>query len=607
MPIRSTLLSAALFALCTVSISVWAQGSAPARSFIVVLTDQAGPPEWVAEQIAIKHGGRVGFIYDRVLNGFSITLPLAAVRGVANRPDVAYVERDLPMSIIAQDMPTGIERIFAADNANLDIDGTDDFRVDADVAVLDTGIDLEHPDLNVVGGANCLQSTGGGPPWARSFYCDAAVSADDDHYHGTHVAGTIGAIDNGSGVVGVAPGVRLWAVKVLDSSGSGYASGIIAAMDWVSANGGIEVINMSLSGPGISTAYQTAIDNTVAAGVVVVVAAGNNDADAGGYSPAYVPSAITVSALADFDGVAGEGGSPGCLMDQDDTLADFSNWGTVIDIAAPGVCILSTLPLEQGEYGILNGTSMAAPHVAGTAAILASGAGAPSNGTDVQAIRDVLVGQGNFGWIDDSGDGTQEPLLDLSNSGVFFPAVVAGEEDAGGSPPTGSPPIASFSYSCTDLDCIFDGSGSSDADGSISGYSWNFNGPTGSGVTASHSFTNSGTYEVTLTVTDNDGMTDSDSREILVSASAGGGITLSATGYKVKGWHKVDLSWNNGVISADNVDVHRNETTPSAFSFTTDNVGSYTDEPNQKGGGSYSYRVCEAGTSICSAEVNVTF
>jgi subtilisin family serine protease len=107
-----------------------------------------------------------------------------------------------------QTVPTGIQRIFADTNANIDIDGTDDFRVDVDVAVIDTGVDFQHPDLNVVGGVNCA----GGSPFGQLH-----AGGDDDHYHGTHVAGTIAAIDNGIGVVGVAPGARLWAVKVLNS------------------------------------------------------------------------------------------------------------------------------------------------------------------------------------------------------------------------------------------------------------------------------------------------------------------------------------------------------------------------------------------------------
>lgn len=200
--IRSYTFPAILLALLAILASFSVQGAPPSRSYIVVLHDHAGPPDWIAEELVHTHGGRVGYVYNHVLNGFSIHLPIQAVNAVANHPNVAYIERDLPMSIITQSTPTGIDRSFASGNSNLDIDSSDDFRVDADVAVLDTGIDLEHPDLHIEGGANCLQADGGGPPWARTYYCDPQISADDDHYHGTHVAGTIGAIDNGIGTCG---------------------------------------------------------------------------------------------------------------------------------------------------------------------------------------------------------------------------------------------------------------------------------------------------------------------------------------------------------------------------------------------------------------------
>lgn len=592
-------LATLLLAVFALVLPLGAQSDPPSRSFIVVLNDGAGPPDWVAEEVALHHGGRVGYVYEHALKGFSISLPLSAVQSVANRPDVAFIERDLPVSIVAQAMPTGIDRSFASSNPNLDIDSTDDYRVDADVAVLDTGIDLEHTDLYVVGGANCLQSSGGGPPWMRTYYCDPDVSADDDHYHGTHVAGTVGAIDNGFGVVGVAPGVRLWAVKVLDSNGSGYTSGIVAGIDWVVANGTIEVLNMSLGGSGVSEAYQTAIDNAVASGVVVVVAAGNSDDDANNYSPAYVESAITVSALADFDGLEGGLGAETCRSDQDDTLADFSNWGSAIDIAAPGVCILSTYPIEHGEYGTISGTSMAAPHVAGAAALLASGANAPVDGADVQAIRDTLVNTGNYNWVDDSGDGIHEPLLDVSDTTVYAPTLVAG---GGGGGSGNEAPTASYSYSCTDLSCDFDASGSSDSDGSITGYDWDFgDGNTGSGVTVSHTYATDGSYSVTLTVTDDDGSTDSSTQTVSVSTATDDGISLSATGYKEKGLHKVDLIWS-GATSTD-MDVYRD----GGLLVTTANDGAYTDHIDQRGGAQYTYQICEAGTSTCSAEVTVTF
>jgi hypothetical protein len=249
-----------------------------------------------------------------------------------------------------------------------------------------------------------------------------ANSGSDECGHGTHVAGTIGAIDNGEGVVGVAPGARLWAVKVLNSFCGGTEEGIAAGVDWVTAHASeIEVANMSLgcrvSGCSLP-AVEKAINTSIEAGVVYVVAAGNENEDAKQHSPSKVASAITVSAIADYDGKAGGLSSYSCVnAGLDDQRASFSNYGTVVDIAAPGVCILSTLPGKG--YGKATGTSMASPHVAGAAAVLAAQQN-PNSKADVEAIRTKLVNAGNKGWTDTSGDGVQEPLLDVSSELTFW-------------------------------------------------------------------------------------------------------------------------------------------------------------------------------------------
>jgi subtilisin family serine protease len=433
-------------------------------------------------------------------------MPRAALAGIARDPRVAYIEEDRPVSINVQDIPTGIERINADLNGNIDIDGIDDFQVDVDVAVLDTGIDFQHPDLNVMGGVNCS----GGSPFNNS----CSPGGDDDHYHGTHVAGTIGALDNGIGVVGVAPGARLWAVKVLKSNGSGYTSWIVAGIDWVVGEGYIEVINMSLGGSGVSRAYETAIDAAVASGVVVVVAAGNDASDANNYSPAYVDSAITVSALADFDGVGGGSAAPTCRDDQDDTLADFSNWGTAVDIAAPGVCIRSTYPLEKGEYGTISGTSMAAPHVAGAAALLASTGLSPAD------IRDAFIQMDNSGWTDDSPDEITEPLLDVSTFGATLIAT-------GGGGVVDDPPTASFSVSCDDLTCAFTDTSTDTNGGVILSWLWTFQNSDGSITTSilqnppDKTYAAAGTYNVSLMVTDDADPAQANTATRSVTVSAG--------------------------------------------------------------------------------------
>jgi subtilisin family serine protease len=526
----------ALLAAFAAPIAASAQGGPPQDRYIVVLNAGAGFPDEVAADVALRANGRVGYVYEHALQGFSITMPRAARAGIARDPRVAYVEEDRPVSINIDDqvVPTGIDRIYITPSEP-DIDGND-LRVDVDVAVLDTGIDRQHPDLNVVGGTNCLKTTDNGPPWARGFYCDDNENGDDDHYHGTHVAGTIAALDNDIGVVGVAPGARLWAVKVLDSGASGWFSGIVAGIDWVAERGGIEVINMSLSGSGTSTAMNDAIRNAVEKGVVVVVAASNNDADAANYTPANAPYAITVSALADFNGLPGGLAPYTCRSDQDDTLADFSNWGEIIDIAAPGVCIYSTYPLEKGEYGTISGTSMASPHVAGAAALLASGANPPANAVEVQSLRDTLIDAGNFNWTDDSGDNFHERLLDIS---TFSAALV--ETDGGGGD-VDLLPTASFIYTCdTAGACSFDGTGSSGGNTPIASYSWDFGDstPLGSGSSPNHTYTTAGPFTAMLTVIDGDDDSDSMSDTVTILVSGGANdIYVSAINVSDKDYGK---------------------------------------------------------------------
>ena len=385
-------------------------------AFVVVLAAAAGDPGAVAAEHGAALGFTVDYVYRSALTGYAADLTPTARAALAADPRVVAVEADRRLTRTAM-MPPGIDRIDADLSGTAGIDDADRPRVDSDVAVLDTGIDKEHTDLNVAGGFNCAKDKG-----------------HDDHLgHGTHIAGIVGALDDGQGVVGVAPGVRLWAVRVLDNEGRGTTRELLCGVDWVTATrldadptNDIDVANLSLGGEGRDDGQcgqsdgdllHQAICRSVAAGVTYVVAAGNDSADAAHYTPAAYDEVITVSALADSDGrPGGLGGSPACREDGDDTLANFSNYGTDIDLIAPGVCILSTVPVDgrvpnnPRGYGVLTGTSFAAPHVAGAAALWLAG----HPGAGPAQVRQALVAAGTSDWdATEDLDGVKEPLLDV--------------------------------------------------------------------------------------------------------------------------------------------------------------------------------------------------
>jgi subtilisin family serine protease len=273
-----------------------------------------------------------------------------------------------------------------------------------DVAVLDSGIAAAHPDLNLVGGVAC------GPN----------KTSVDGAGHGTHVAGIIGARDNGFGVVGVAPGARLWAVKVLTDKGIGSWGSVICGIDWVTANAStIEVANMSLGGKGSDDGdcgrtkhdpVHEAICASVAAGVTYVVGAGNGSEDAATFIPAAYDEVLTVSALTDYDGKPGGLAQPTCFnLGADDSLATYSNFGADIDLIAPGSCIFSTWAPDS--YQNLTGTSMAGPHVTGGAALYA----ATHPGAGPAQVRAALLAQGTTDWnASTDPDGIKEPQLNVA-------------------------------------------------------------------------------------------------------------------------------------------------------------------------------------------------
>jgi subtilisin len=350
--------------------------------YIVVLEEGSTGHATAADHRRVA-GARVLHTYDATIHGYAARLSSAGLAKVKADPRVERVVADAEGEVLAaQSLPTGVNRVDADVSATAQLAGDGSGTVPGDVAIMDTGIDTAHPDLTVPGGINCL-----GPVDA---YNDGTIN--DAHGHGTHVAGTVGAKDDANGVVGVAPGVRVWSVRVADRLGVSSTSEQLCGIDWVTANApalGIKVANASMaligsagSGTCTSDVLHQAVCNSTAAGITWVFAAMNSNVDFQNTGGAGYDEVLTVTAMADSNGLPNVGSTTkfSCKMvvqsnggssasGVDDNQATFSNWTASAaelahTVAAPGVCINSTF--KGGTYGVWAGTSMAAPHAAGT-------------------------------------------------------------------------------------------------------------------------------------------------------------------------------------------------------------------------------------------------
>jgi hypothetical protein len=352
--------------------------------YIIALKDNViEDPQSVAEKFVIK-GAELLHVYRYSMKGFALHIPnLKLLDEIAIDPKIASIEQDSLGQIASiavlpdylQTIPTGVSRVVESiginssytrnqsqslNDSQLHNKGRD--FVNVDVAIVDTGISKSHPELNVYRDVTFVNDT---------------TTADDDNGHGSHVAGTVAAKDNSFGVIGVAPGARLWAIKVCDEQLmlSGLAgcpvSNQIKALDFVIQHADeIDVANISIDNNLHKYSFlDKAVSKAIAAGVTVVASAGNKHEDVRFTSPAHNPDVISVSAIADSDGKCG-GLGRSTMAGADDTLANFSNFGHSVTIASPGVDILSTYNGE--EYALESGTSMAAPHVTGAAALYKS-------------------------------------------------------------------------------------------------------------------------------------------------------------------------------------------------------------------------------------------
>jgi len=362
--------------------------TAVADSYIVVLKDssvggRAGTRQATvkstASSLAERFGGSLGYVYGDALNGFEVKLSEKAAKRLAAHPSVDYVEQNHTVNLTATQTnpPWGLDRI---DQRNLPLDGrytyvSDGTRVK--VYVIDTGIRITHNDF-------------GGQAIYGYDAVDGTLPADDCNGHGTHVAGTVGGT-----TYGVAKDSIPVAVRVLGCTGSGTWAQVISGINWVTSDhqaGQPAVANMSLGG-ATNSALNTAVANSIADGITYAVASGNSNANACNFSPASVPTALTVNA-----------------SQSNDARASFSNWGTCTDLFAPGVSVLSAWHTSNTATNTISGTSMASPHVAGAAARVLE-----VNPTWTPAqVHSYLVSQATPNVVTSPGTGSPNRLLYLA-------------------------------------------------------------------------------------------------------------------------------------------------------------------------------------------------
>jgi subtilisin len=589
--VRRTPLLVPLLAILALVLGTAASSAAPlpqagppdSVKVFVVFDRQPGPNEQALVRAA---GGQIRFTYS-IVPALSADLPQAAIQGLQNRPGVVLIEPVIDVYAIGTvqqelDNTWGVKKIGAgtAHAANPSNTGAA-----VHVAVIDSGIDYNHADL-------AGRYAGG-----RDFVNNDSDPMDDNG-HGTHVAGTVGAIRDGNGVVGAAPEARLYGLKVLGASGGGSYDSVVAALNWIvtenaAGRTNIRITNNSYGSSGDpGTTVRNAFQASADAGILHIAAAGNNGnrtgtTDTVGY-PARYPSVVAVAAT-----------------DSSDKRASFSSTGPDVELAAPGVSVRSTT--MGGGYAAWNGTSMASPHVAGAAALIIKSGKASTPSAVRTLLQNTAVDLGSSGRDSHFGFGRIDVAAALGLSGGAVsntPPTVTITSPANG---------ASFAAGAT---ISFTGSASDTEDGSLTtSLSWKSDrdGAIGTGGSFSKVLTG-GTHVITAEVTDSGGLKGSASVSITVQEAAssppppgGSTVSVSAITYATSGGRlnnnhlDITIALASGGAPVPNASVSatltRNSSTYGTYSGTTGSNGTVTFRVNNHPSGSYSTAVTNVTVS----------